>query len=30
MSKNLFNRYIWIVDTIRRHGSITREELCRL
>ncbi|MDE5686738.1 MAG: WYL domain-containing protein [Paramuribaculum sp.] len=30
MSKNLFNRYIWIVDTIRRHGSITREELSRL
>ncbi|MCM1347995.1 MAG: WYL domain-containing protein [Firmicutes bacterium] len=30
MSKNLFNRYIWIIDTIRRHGSITREELNRL
>lgn len=30
MSKNLFNRYIWIVDTIRRHGAITREELSRL
>lgn len=30
MSKNLFNRYIWIVDTIRRHGRITREELNRL
>lgn len=30
MSKNLFNRYIWIVDTIRRHGSITREELNKL
>lgn len=30
MSKNLFNRYIWIVDTIRRHGAITREELGRL
>lgn len=30
MSKNLFNRYIWIVDTIQRHGSITRQELSRL
>ncbi len=30
MSKNLFNRYIWIVDTIRRHGTITRQELNRL
>lgn len=30
MPKNLFNRYIWIVDTIRRHGSITRGELNRL
>ncbi len=30
MPKNLFNRYIWIVDTIRRHGAITREELNRL
>jgi hypothetical protein len=30
MSKNLFNRYIWLIDTIRRHGSITRDELNRL
>lgn len=30
MSKNLFNRYIWIIDTIRRHGTITRDELNRL
>lgn len=30
MSKNLFNRYIWIVDTIRRHGAITREGLNKL
>lgn len=30
MSKNLFNRYIWIIDTIRRHGSITRTDLNRL
>lgn len=30
MSKNLFNKYIWIIDTIRRHGAITRTELNRL
>ncbi len=30
MSQNLFNRYIWLVDTIRRHGRITRNELNRL
>lgn len=29
MAKNLLSRYIWIIDTIRRHGSITREELNR-
>lgn len=27
MSKDLFSRYIWIVDTIRRYGRISREEL---
>lgn len=27
MSKDLFSRYIWIVDTIKRYGRITREEL---
>ncbi|MBD5317539.1 MAG: WYL domain-containing protein [Bacteroides sp.] len=27
MSGNLFSRYVWIVDTIRRHGSITRRQL---
>lgn len=27
MTGELLNRYIWIVDTIRRFGSITREEL---
>lgn len=27
MSKDLFNRYIWLVDTIKRYGCITREEL---
>lgn len=30
MSKNLLNRYVWIIDTIRRHGTITRDELNRL
>lgn len=30
MSKNLFSRYIWIVDTIRRHGCISREKLNEL
>ncbi len=27
MPKDLFNRYIWLVDTIRRYGKVTREEL---
>lgn len=27
MSKDLFNRYIWLVETIRRRGRITRSEL---
>lgn len=27
MSRNLFSRYIWLIDTIRRHGTLTREEL---
>ncbi len=27
MSKDLFSRYIWLVDTIKRYGRITREEL---
>lgn len=30
MSKNLLNRYIWLIDTIKRHGAITRERLNRL
>lgn len=30
MSKDLFSRYVWLVDTIRRHGRITRAELNRL
>lgn len=27
MSKDLFSRYIWLIDTIKRYGRITREEL---
>lgn len=30
MAKNLINKYIWIVDTIERYGSITRELLSEL
>lgn len=29
MARDLLNRYVWIVETIRRHKSITREELNR-
>lgn len=30
MAKNLINKYIWMVDTIERHGTITRERLNEL
>lgn len=30
MARDLLNRYIWIVDTIRRYGRISRRELDRL
>lgn len=30
MSRNLFSRYIWLIDTIRRHRQLTREELNEL
>lgn len=30
MSKDLFNRYVWLIDTIRRHGTINRRELNNL
>ncbi|MBQ8774093.1 MAG: WYL domain-containing protein [Muribaculaceae bacterium] len=30
MARNLLNRYIWLIDTIRRYGTITREELNEL
>ena len=30
MAKNYFNRYVWLIDTISRHGHISRAELSRL
>ncbi len=30
MARDLFNRYIWLVDTIRSYGSISRTEIDRL
>ena len=30
MSKNQLGRYVWLVDTIRRYGSLTREKLNEL
>lgn len=30
MAHELFNRYLWLVDTIRRYGRISRKELNRL
>lgn len=30
MARNTINKYIWIVDTIERYGSITRERLSEL
>lgn len=30
MARDLLNRYIWIIDTIQRHGRITRTEFNRL
>ncbi len=30
MAKNLINKYIWMVDTIERHGAISRERLNEL
>lgn len=29
MARDLINKYIWIIETIRRYGRITREELNR-
>lgn len=30
MARNLLSRYVWLIDTIKRYGNITREELNRL
>ncbi len=30
MSKDLIGRYVWIIDTLRRYGRLTREQLDRL
>lgn len=27
MARNLFNRYLWIIDTIRRHHALTRQQI---
>lgn len=29
MAKDLFSKYIWLIDTIKKHGKITREEINR-
>lgn len=29
MAKNYFNRYVWLIDTINRHGHITLAEISR-
>ncbi len=29
MAKDLFNRYLWLVDTIYRAGTITLDEINR-
>jgi len=30
MAKNYFNRYIWLIDIVSRHGHISREEISEL
>lgn len=30
MAKNYFNRYVWLIDTINRHGHISRQDLSDL
>ena len=27
MARDLFNRYVWLVDTLKRHGRMTRNEI---
>ena len=30
MEKNFFNRYVWLIDTIQRHGNITFSDISDL
>ena len=30
MAKNYFDRYIWLIDVINRHGHITKKEIDEL
>lgn len=30
MAKDLFSRYIWLIDTIKRYGTLTRDEISKL
>ena len=30
MAKNYFDRYVWLIDTINRHGHITKKEIDEL
>ncbi|WP_278434870.1 exo-beta-N-acetylmuramidase NamZ domain-containing protein [Muribaculum intestinale] len=30
MSRDLFSRYIWLIDTIKRYGALTREQINQL
>ena len=30
MAKSYFNRYVWLIDTIKRHGHISPVALTRL
>ena len=27
MAKELFNRYVWLIDTLQRYGRLTRREI---
>ena len=27
MAKELFNRYVWLIDTLQRYGRLTRGEI---
>ncbi len=29
MANDLFSKYIWLIDTIKKHGKITRDEINR-